>query len=176
MATTTLTKQYVLDRMDARIVSLKSKIVEAEKKISQYDERDVRANLVAARKDIARLVRLVNEELNDFTEEHVKGTIPLETLYEHVFSLRNQIVGTANNRSVDGGGVRSLLLPTSRTPGRAHNAPTEVNTALQTVRDAPREIANLEHARAYLVESPADTFSISSLKQLGLLDVIRFSL
>lgn len=152
-------KQYVLDRIDARKgrLAIEKSQVLSEQTDLQDRLRDALDTLVEenvkrieAYVDTAHAAQKTYEAETDFNAK-MKAA---ETLSRNVSSLRS----TYN--------VKNLA------QSKSGNL-TDLATRLKQIEN---EVESLDHTRIYLEGMPVDEFSLASLRSLGLLPILKFSL
>lgn len=157
-------KSYIIERIAARKASLQSKVDAGAKAASDWDE-------FAREKLILQLDQMVEKAAKtlDKAKESAKASRDLHSddLY-HAVQQAGTTPSISPFPSVNMGGVYGY-----RDYEQKYNA-------MRKLRDegnaAERELDKLEHAEAYFVETPVDEFTITGLKQLGLLDAVKFDL
>lgn len=159
-ASNNLTKQYVVDRIEARIGQIDKQVTEARalitkhqsdaipkiaKEIGKIEEKVVNRIKLAKEaaktdnyKDAAYQLSKLNSDLSGFRASDMPGMLPHTGMYS---DKADPLV-------------------------RAQNAIVQL----------PQEKLALEHSLVYLKELPLETVSLTTLRQLGLLEAVKFSL
>ncbi len=147
---TTFTQDYVLKRIDARTGSIEMRIAALQPELAKVDA----AVAVKAGKWAEKIVKHAEAAKEAGLEIVKQGTLP----------TKEQIARTNS--------LASLLHPTYEDWSDREAR----QTIEQEIKQLRREAGLLIHARAYLVESPVEEYSITALQKLGLLDAIKFNL
>lgn len=171
---TTMTGTYVIQRIEARMASLRSKIDEANTRLNNYarDQSSAVDSAFSKNLDILTVAYAESQEINrqyDDENDMQKRRVLAQKMY----------------RLADG----MVALPTTPTP---HNyfvnwngrptVPGTLNAEQQIAQDQydivqwQGELLTLDHTLAYLRESPVEEYSITSLQKLGLMDAVKFSI
>jgi hypothetical protein len=149
---TTFSQDYIVARIEARVASLRGRVKEAGKTIEKLREREVE-------KRREYLMQMCTEadtwasrldELNSETE-------PSELL-----ELSEQFSAWASKAR--------------EKPGLDYHSRIQLEELVRENDRFESELDLLEHAYAYLKESTIEEYSITSLRSLGLLDIVKFAL
>lgn len=173
MATTTYPKKYILERIAARKGSLERKLKEAGAffdELERGSEEAIDNNASEILERIYHVEKLAKKVRNVVGSSDRKE---LMRLYRDMMSSANTLA------SSKGGDEFELVFERDQIArGIGYNDPRREKAfeAKKTLERVPGEIAGIEHVEAYLTETPVDEFTLTALKQLGLLEVIRFDL
>jgi hypothetical protein len=160
---TSFPKSYILERIDARLASQRSRIPDLEKVVQ--DEADRARSVEAAW--VGGLPMTLRAAATAI------GRLKLDTP-EAIRKATEQTVDILRQLELTDPGRRSIPFSDKGEKRREQLRKVEnAKTALHIIRD---EETSLEHARAYLVDTPVDEFSWTALKALGLLDAVKFDL
>lgn len=145
---TTFDKGYILQRIDARLASIKSQLEKHRPILDEIVQKQRVLDREWAEKSVPRLERQLKS-----LKRYAKGEGTKEDA-ERVSNLGH-------------GYSRSYLSYEDR---------ERKNVSEEAVRKLTREEGLLIHARAYLVEAPVEEYSLTALSRLGLIDAVKFSL
>jgi hypothetical protein len=157
MATTNFTKDYILKRIDIRIVVLKRVLATAQADAEWVEEERIKPLQNWARA-ILESRQSVDEVLWEIAEGENRDRAHLRELYR-----------------------RALGLAPSGNPGlgwdwERRQPQVDKIASAKRIPALEEELDRLEHARIYLEGTPVDSFSLTGLKQLGLLEAIKFDI
>lgn len=155
------TKDYVLLRIEARKAALELKIAEAEKVVETADKVQMQ-NIVAWRN---QQMALLNEATKAGTAaDKTIGATPSE-VQQNTLPFRDAL-----------GRISQHGMPylTQANDSRYGSAPASL--AKSNADEWGKELVLLIHAEEYFKESPVTEYSIAGLKQLGLLNAVKFDI
>jgi hypothetical protein len=147
---TTFTQDYVLKRIDARTGSIEMRIAALLPEI----EKVTSAVAGKARRWAGKVAVELEAAKQVALDVAKQETLPTQDQLGQIRGVRGEI--TQSYEDWDD-----------------RNRRQEVENEITQLR---REANLLIHARAYLVESPVEEYSITALQKLGLLDAIKFNL
>jgi hypothetical protein len=155
MGTTTITKKYVQDRIGARIATLERVIQDGR---NAEDE-------------------LMQRKIKPMKEWYSKTSVAVVSAYDW-------LAGVDVSTIKDGDLPRYIqqlnsLLPSGWQDSSRWNYDAAAGALKERIEAGTRagvEKIKLQHAQAYLQEMPADEFSLTGLKSLGLMEAIKFRL
>jgi hypothetical protein len=153
MATTTITKKYVQDRIAARIATLDRVIekgTEAEAELTKLRVTPLRDWVATTKERVQMLSELLDINVNKIKDAE---------MLRYVQGVNNYIPSAYSRWGQTYSGEARRL-----------------EEVIQAGTEAGVEKIKLQHAEAYLQEMPADEFSITALKTLGLMEAIKFRL
>lgn len=167
MPTNAFPKSYIIERIAARKASLQSKVDAGTKAAADWE--------IIARPKLLESLQAAAESAKKTADLAAKRAKEAKTADWDAEQIRIFIGQSEERRStrdtfptIQGGstwGFREY-----ETKLAEHRKLFEAGNAAQ------RELDKLEHAEAYFVETPVDEFTITGLKQLGLLDAVKFDL
>lgn len=152
---TSFTKDYIEKRIESRVASLESRVAKMQEEGLALTARQAEGDgkyLDDLHADLMGMANRVHKARLD-----IKGKPDVE-----VVDIVNKVAGRMN--------------PTTTRDGLSHVDRSRLQELFREREQAEREIAMIQHALAYLKESPVDLYSITALKQLGLLDAVKFTL
>lgn len=154
----TMTKSYIQQRITARKASLVSKIAAAQKLVDAWwDNIDDSLQLL-----LDERVKYANDLARSVKQGHEK--------FDKAKNVRERYAAL---QSMKQGGWTTL--PSIPSGSNTYYA-NDLAKAIAELESAQRELALLEHAEAYLSESPMEDYSITALTKLGLIEAVKFSL
>lgn len=150
--TQTFDKGYVVQRIEARMASLASRVEQRQGIIDEI-EKTLDMSWVD---NLDRETKLIT--LPEVTRQAAQKAKTFDEKIAVISEFNGKIAALGSKKGLDyqTGNLRS--------------------DALQEKRRFQAEIYTLEHALAYLKESPIDEYSVTSLQRLGLLEAVKFAL
>lgn len=162
MATTLYPKSYIMERMAARRVSIESRRDADTKIVADYKSTQVHRQKVWFETSISKITAALDEY----------GQVVLGDNYD----TNKKIIGSLNS-DIQAAGDN---FPRTYQPyGYQNGSPSAdqiASAAEERLREYAVELDALDHTEAYLRDTPVDEFSLTSLKRLGLLEAVRFTL
>lgn len=169
--TTKFTKDYIEQRIEARKVKLVRELNELDDLRREWEEN---------RKGL--LVERIRENTNNFHHAWVGMASAQDELEELLDSDRPytfddlNILIRAQHRAIPEF-KNAPIRPTARVANHyGGDDRTPIERKAEETRNHREELNKLDHALAYFKESPVTEFTVSSLKDLGLLAAVRFSI
>lgn len=154
---TTFSRDYVVQRIEARVASLGSKVATTRTALEELTVRQSKGDLAWA--------MALPQQLHAAEVAIMKKTAKLpEFSPERVVEVCNEVQKILH---LLGSADRPVLNYTDR---------DRMQQVMHDINHHEQEVALLEHTLAYLRESPVTEFTVTSLQKLGLLEAVRFSL
>lgn len=152
---TAFTKDYIEKRIEARIASLESRVAKMQEEGLALTAKQA-AGDAQYLKDLHASLVASTTRVKDAQAE-IKGKPAVE-----VVNIVNRV---EQAKSLD-----------ARRAGLTNQERESLKQIMQERQRAESEVAMIQHALAYLKDSPVTEFSITALSKLGLLDAVKFSL
>jgi len=159
----TMTKQYILDRIAARKASLTSTITTNQKIV---DDWWYQAD--------ASIVKTLEARINKLETYVVMGKAAVKGV-EKAKTVREKWKAVSEFQISQYGAGWPDLIGLPQADRASYSGTDPVNIAMHKLESAKKELSLLEHAEAYLKESPMNDYSITALSKLGLIEAVKFS-
>jgi len=164
MASNTFTKTYILERIEARKASLKRQIDASSKILDEFNEGQ-KTKIGEWLTETDAWIVQVKDEMKKADRAFVLSSTPLEAAK----------ATTALAKLIINGRYNTPPQVAVRREGQYFNN-SPIDAAAKTLAAAEKELDALEHTHIYLTATPVEEFSLTGIKQLGLLDAIKFNL
>ena len=171
-AGTLFPKSYVVERIEARIASIKARRGEAARRSKALNRQATKA-IQAYAKAYKQWVSQSAAAAHEFAVDAASPDGAVQALRD----FRRAVPKTPEPPSL--ALFKESGEPIDRRGARWWNASEEHSAVAELWEQEQKEVreqGSLEHALAYLQGTPVDAFSLTSLKQLGLLDAVKFDL
>lgn len=167
-------RSYIMERIEARIGTIQRTRGTAQR---MADELIVRRAVIRASELAAKATYDIEVARADtrYADRLSRATTP-EAVADAVLRHQDTIRGLGPEPKVEKTNRVLAGDPEGWSVGYGDAEASEVKQQLRLEAEERKEEADLAHALTYLKETPVDTFSLTGLKQLGLLDAIKFRL
>ena len=164
MASNTFTKTYILERIEARKASLKRQIDASSKILNEFNEGQ-KTKIGEWLTETDAWIVQVKDAMKAADRAFTLSSTPLEAA-KSTTALAKLIMGGRYNTPPQ----------IAQQRGNPYFGNGPIDTATKTLEAAEKELDALEHTHIYLTATPVEEFSLTGIKQLGLLDAIKFNL
>ncbi len=159
-----LPKQYVIDRIKAREGRLDILLVQDQELLDSMKAAQI-ADLDAIREANVKTILDFAEKVKEMDKDYDKAVT-----YDEKYKILNSMERSPSLRFSPSSYIQS---DRERKLNGGRRTMADVQ---KDIRDQRQEQADLVHARLYLEEMPVSEFSMATMKNLGLISVLKFSL